>query len=122
MDTQNQQPVTQQQAEPVISAPTPPSQAPMPEHHGHGKKVFAIVFIIALFILGLSVFSLYLSNKNQMSDQAEQLKQQANTQPEVSPTSVPSPTPADDESALESLDTGNPDSDLQDLQKDVNQL
>lgn len=119
MDTQN--PSTQATPEtPAVTTQTPqaaPPPPPVPEHHGHGKKVFGIVLIGAIVVILLCLLSLSLFNKPQPTT-----SQQTTALPTSIPTMTLSPTPADDQSSLDSIDTGSPDSDLSDLQKDVNQL
>lgn len=116
---------------PVSPPPTtPPSPTPTPQqpppHHGMNKTLLIIVAVgVVLALLGTASYAL-LQGKNGQSYFLPFFNKKAvkNVRRPL-PTYAPSPTSIpqlSNEDELNTLDTGDPESNLQDLQNDADQL
>jgi hypothetical protein len=117
--TQPQQPIMPTpQTTPTPSTPpmTPPSTVPSPQSH---SKLLIIGIIVLVIVLGGLTYLLFMNSATPTQTQST-----AQT-PTVMPTATtaPSPTPTPDlEQEAEAIDTGNPETDLTELNTEAQSL
>jgi hypothetical protein len=117
MDQQTQPSQPIQPTQPVQVTPTPAVQVTDVKPGGHKKQITLIVAvgIVILFLLAGVYYITQVMNRTKRMDAI-------NITPKPTQILYLSPTPiwSSEENDINSVDTGNPDSDIADLQKDLN--
>lgn len=118
-----QEPTPTPAPQPLVTPPIQPTTPPPPtgltaSPTSHSKLLIIGIIILILVLGGLSYVLFLNSSKTPTTDTTT-------TPPTVAPTKVitPSPTPTPDlKSQAEGIDTGNPETDLTEIQTDVQGL
>jgi len=109
MDTGHQEGAT------AAATPGDPPTDPTHEHKSNKTLLFVILAIALVVLLG-TAYIITMSNNTTQNTQVVPTP----TEVPATPTAVPSPTPSEEE--INNLDTGDPSDDLEDINKDLEQL
>lgn len=103
-------------AQPTDQSATPP-QSGTPDAHHPSKKTFIMigVLVVTLLLAGGAMFVMNVNSKTQRLGAQK-------TNPKKAPVPTATPILSEEEMEIEAIDTGDPTTDLQELEKDVNTL